>query len=102
MMAMQAGDKGLQLLKRVLTAVVLIPIVLVLILKAPISVLAVIAAAVALLAVHDFLKLSEFYGIQPQRWPVFIYVGLFFLLLAINPGSTPLLETGSFSHSAIF
>jgi phosphatidate cytidylyltransferase len=98
----QAEGSGLQLLKRVLTAVVLIPIVLVLILKAPISVLAVIAAVVALLAVHEFLKLSESYGIQPQRWPVFIYVGLFFLLLAINPGSTPLLETGSFSHSAIF
>jgi phosphatidate cytidylyltransferase len=92
----------LQLLKRVLTAVILIPIVLVLILKAPVSVLAVIAAVVALLAVHELLKLSESYGIKPLRWPTFIYVGLFFLLLAINPGDTPLLETGSFSHSAVF
>ncbi|HTF42723.1 MAG TPA: phosphatidate cytidylyltransferase, partial [Terriglobales bacterium] len=91
----------MQLLQRVLTAVVLIPIVLVLILKAPISLLAVIAAVVALLAVHELLRLSESYGIRPQRWPVFIYVGLFFLFLAINPGATPLLETGSFSHSAI-
>jgi phosphatidate cytidylyltransferase len=98
----QAEGSGLQLLQRVLTAVVLIPIVLVLILKAPISLLAGIAAVVALLAVHELLRLSESYGIQPQRWPVFIYVGLFFLFLAINPGATPLLETGSFSHSAIF
>jgi phosphatidate cytidylyltransferase len=102
MMATQAEVKGLQLLKRVLTAVVLIPIVLVLILKAPISVLAVISAVVALLAIHELLKLAELYGIKPQRWPVFIYVGLFFLFLAINPGATPLLETGSFAHSAVF
>jgi phosphatidate cytidylyltransferase len=102
MMATQAGDKGLQLLKRVLTAVVLIPIVLVLILKAPFFVLAVISAVVALLAIHELLKLAELYGIKPQRWPVFIYTGLFFLFLAINPGATPLLETGSFAHSAVF
>jgi phosphatidate cytidylyltransferase len=101
-MCTRAEAKSLHLLKRVLTAVVLIPIVLVLILKAPISVLAVTAAVVALLAVNELLRLSESYGIQPQRWPTFIYVGLFFLFLAINPGATPLLETGSFSHSAIF
>ena len=98
----QAGAKSLQLLKRVLTAVVLIPIVLALILKAPISVLAVTAAVVALLAADELLTLSASYGIKPQRWPVLIYIGLFFLFLAINPGTTPLLETGSFSHSSIF
>jgi phosphatidate cytidylyltransferase len=93
----------LHLLKRVLTAVVLIPIVLVLILKAPVPALAVVAGSVALLTVHELLKLSEAYGIQPQRWPTYLYVGLFFLLLAINPGnSTPLLATASFSHTAIF
>jgi phosphatidate cytidylyltransferase len=93
----------LHLLKRVLTAVVLIPIVLVLILKAPVPALAVVAGSVALLTVHELLKLSEAYGIQPLRWPTYLYVGLFFLLLAINPGnSTPLLATASFSHTAIF
>jgi phosphatidate cytidylyltransferase len=93
----------LHLLKRVLTAVVLIPIVLVLILKAPVPVLAVVAGSVALLTVHELLKLSEAYRIQPLRWPTYIFVGLFFLLLAINPGnSTPLLSTASFSHTAIF
>jgi phosphatidate cytidylyltransferase len=93
----------LHLLKRILTAVVLIPIVLVLILKAPVPALAVVAGSVALLTVHELLKLSEAYGIQPLRWPTYLYVGLFFLLLAINPGNnTPLLSTASFSHTAIF
>jgi phosphatidate cytidylyltransferase len=93
----------LHLLKRVLTAVVLIPIVLVLILKAPVAVLAFVAGFIALLTVHELLKLSEAYGIKPLRWPTYIYVGLFFLLLAINPGSdTPLLSTASFSHTALF
>jgi phosphatidate cytidylyltransferase len=93
----------LHLVKRILTAVVLIPIVLVLVLRAPVPVLAGVAALVALLTVHELLKLAEAYGIKPLRWPTYIYVGLFFLLLAINPGSdTPLLSTASFSHTAIF
>jgi phosphatidate cytidylyltransferase len=93
----------LHLLKRILTAVVLIPIVLVLILKAPVPALAVVAGSVALLTVHELLKLSEAYGIQPLRWPTYLYIGLFFFLLAINPGNnTPLLSTASFSHTAIF
>jgi phosphatidate cytidylyltransferase len=93
----------LQLLKRILTAVVLIPIVLALVLRAPVPVLALVAGVVALLAVRELLKLSEAYGIQPLRWPTYIYVGLFFLLLGFNPASpTPLLSTASFSHTALF
>src|SRR6202035_5751509 len=84
-------------------AVVLIPIVLALILKAPIPALAVVAGSVALLTVHELLKLSEAYRIEPLRWPTYIYVGLFFLLLAINPGNAkPLLSTAIFIYSAGF
>jgi CDP-diglyceride synthetase len=37
------------------------------------------------------------------RWPTYIFVGLFFLLLAINPGSDkPLLSTAIFIYSAGF
>ena len=93
----------MQLLKRILTAVVLIPIVLALVLRAPVPLLALVAGLVALLTVKELLQLSEAYGIQPLRWPTYIYVGLFFLLLGINPGSNaPLLSTASFSHTAIF
>jgi phosphatidate cytidylyltransferase len=93
----------LQLLKRILTAVVLIPVVLLLVLRAPIPVLALVAALVALLAVQELLKLSEAYGVRPFRWATYLFVGLFFVLLAINPGSgKPLLSTAIFVYSLGF
>jgi len=70
------------MLKRIATAVVLIPIVMLLVLRAPVPVLAVVAAAVALITVQEFLKLTESYGVQPLRLPTYIFVGLLFLLLA--------------------
>jgi phosphatidate cytidylyltransferase len=72
------------LLKRIATAVVLIPIVLLLVLRAPVPVLAVVAAAVALITVQEFLKLTESYGVLPLRLPTYLFVGLFFLLLAAS------------------
>jgi phosphatidate cytidylyltransferase len=93
----------LQLLKRILTAVVLIPIVLLLVLKAPMSVVALTTALVALLAVQELLKLSEAYKIRPLHWPTYIFVGLFFLFLAVNLGNdTPLPSTSVFAGSAVF
>jgi CDP-diglyceride synthetase len=87
----------LQLLKRILTAVLLIPVVLLLILRAPVPIVALVAALVALLTVQELLKLAEAYGIRPLRWPTYIFVGLFFLLLAVNPGNDkPLLSTAIF------
>jgi phosphatidate cytidylyltransferase len=85
------------LLKRIATAVVLIPIVLALILRAPVAVLALVAGAVALATIHEFLKLTESYGVQPMRLPTYIFSALFFLLLALNPGNDkPLLSTAIF------
>jgi phosphatidate cytidylyltransferase len=72
------------LLKRIATAVVLIPVVLLLILRAPVPVVAVVAAAVALIAAQEFLKLTESYGVQPLRLSTYIFVGLLFLLLAAS------------------
>ena len=91
------------LLKRIATAVVLIPIVLGLILRAPVPVLAFVAAGVALLTVQEFLKLTESYGVQPLRLPTYIFVGLFFLLLAVSAGGeTPQLWTIKFVLSLGF
>ena len=90
------------MLKRIATAVVLIPIVLVLILRAPVPVVAVFAGLVALVTIYEFLKLTESYGVQPMRWPTYLFTALFFLLLAINGlaistgGEAPLLSTGIF------
>ncbi len=91
------------MLKRIATAVVLIPIVLALILRAPVPVLAVFAAIVALLTIREFLKLTESYGVQPIRMPTYIFVGVFFLLLALNAGNEkPLLSTAIFVYSMGF
>ena len=85
------------MLKRIATAVVLIPIVMLLVLRAPVPVLAVVAAAVALVTVQEFLKLTESYGVQPLRLPTYIFVGLFFLLLAAGAaGETPQLSALKF------
>jgi phosphatidate cytidylyltransferase len=85
------------LLKRIATAVVLIPIVMLLVLRAPVPLLAVFAAAVALVTVQEFLKLTESYGVQPLRLPTYIFVGLLFLLLAAGaPGETPQLSALKF------
>ena len=85
------------MLKRIATAVVLIPVVLVLILRAPVPVLAAVAGIVALLTIHEFLKLTESYGVQPMGWPTYVFTGLFFVLLGISGESeAALLLTGKF------
>ena len=85
------------MLKRIATAVVLIPIVMLLVLRAPVPVLAVVAAVVALITVHEFLKLTECYGVQPMRLPTFIFVGFLFLVLSLAAAvETPQLYTLKF------
>ena len=72
---------------------------LVLILRAPVSVLAVIAGIIALLTIHEFLKLTESYGVQPLRILTYIFCSIFFLLLALNVGhEKPLLSTAVFVY----
>jgi phosphatidate cytidylyltransferase len=91
------------LIKRIATAVVLIPIVLLLVLRAPVAVVAVVTGAVALLTTHEFLKLVEAYGVQPLRKPAYGAVLLFFLLLVVNAGQgKPLLSTEIFGVAAAF
>jgi phosphatidate cytidylyltransferase len=85
------------LLKRIATAVVLIPIVLALILRAPVWVLAIVAAIVALLTIHEFLKLTESYGVRPMAWPTYAFTALFFVMLAVGAqGETALVSSGKF------
>jgi phosphatidate cytidylyltransferase len=85
------------LLKRIATALVLIPIVLLLVLRAPVPVVAAVAGLVALITVQEFLKLTESYEVQPLRLPTYIFVGLFFLLLAASEaGETPQLSVLKF------
>jgi phosphatidate cytidylyltransferase len=91
------------LIKRIGTAVVLIPIVLLLVLRAPVFLVAIVTGAVALVTLHEFLKLTEAYGVQPLRKPTYGFVALFFLLLVINVGQEkPLLSTDFFGIAAAF
>jgi len=83
------------LLKRIATAVVLIPIVLALILRAPVPVLAAVAGLVALLTIREFLKLTESYGAKPMPLPTYVLTALFFVALGLLSDS-PLLSTGKF------
>ncbi len=67
------------MIKRVATAVVLIPLVLLLVLKAPLYMLALVAGAVALLAIAEFLKLATHYAVQPLGPATYVFVALFFV-----------------------
>lgn len=91
------------MIKRIATAVVLIPIVLLLVLRAPVFLVAIVTGAVALATVHEFLKLTEAYGVQPLRKPTYGFVALFFSVLVINVGQEkPLLSTDFFGIAAAF
>jgi phosphatidate cytidylyltransferase len=91
------------LIKRIATAVVLIPIVLLLILRAPVAVVTVVTAIIALLTAQEFLKLTVSYGVEPLRKPVYGFVILFFLLLLLNIGKEkPFLSTETFGVMAAF
>jgi phosphatidate cytidylyltransferase len=85
------------MLKRIATALVLIPVVILLVLRAPVPVVAAVAGAVALVTVQEFLKLTESYDVQTLRLPTYTFVGLFFLLLAADSGGeTPQLSALKF------
>ena len=91
------------MIKRIATAVVLIPIVLLLVLRAPVPVVAAVTAVVALLTVQEFLKLTESYGVSPLDKPTYGVVVLFFVLLMFNAGQQkPLLSTDIFGVAAAF
>jgi phosphatidate cytidylyltransferase len=82
------------MIKRIATAVVLIPLVLLLVLKAPVYVLTIVAAAVALLAIDEFLKLTTHYAVQPMPLGTYTFVALFFMFVMVaSTNRTPLVDT---------
>ena len=77
------------MIQRVLTALVLIPLVLLLILRAPIWLLAIVAGVVALLAIREFLELVRRYGVEPFTTATYIVVGFIFAItvVVVGPGN---------------
>jgi phosphatidate cytidylyltransferase len=91
------------LLKRIATAVVLIPIVVVLVLHASVPLLALTTSLVALVTARELLQLTESYGVMPYYRATYVAVAAVFGLLAIDAGQQkPLLSTGIFLYSAGF
>ncbi len=69
-------------MNRVLTAVILIPIVLLIVLRAPLPVLAGVVAVVAVLGARELFGLAEHYGVQPIRLPAYAYIALILAFVA--------------------
>ena len=81
------------MIKRIATAVVLIPMVLLLVLKASLFVMAIVTAVVALLAISEFLQLVTHYAVQPSTLATYTFVALFFLYIVFaSTNHTPLVE----------
>jgi phosphatidate cytidylyltransferase len=82
------------MIKRIATAVVLIPLVLLLVLKAPLYVLAIVAGVVAILAIAEFLKLATHYAVQPLVPLTYAFVAIFFVFVILaSANRTPLVES---------
>lgn len=71
-------------MKRVLTAVVLIPLVLLAVFRAPLWLFALLVAAIIVLALHEYLGIAEAAGLKPFKWPAYILSVLPFILQWIS------------------
>lgn len=89
-------------MKRVATAIVLIPIVLLIILRAPLPVLAAVACVVVLIGTRELLDLSTHYGVQPFRLPTYIFVVLLFIAVSFQGVQKPLVATGMMMYAVGF
>lgn len=79
-------------MKRVLTAVVLIPLVLLVVFWAPIWVFSLVVGLLVVLSLHEYLGIVEHSGIEPVRWvayplAIFIVAHSFFVVAARYQGA---------------
>jgi phosphatidate cytidylyltransferase len=66
--------------KRVLTALILIPIVVIALFRAPLWLFALLVLLVAILAAREYFHLAESYGFQPFRWLSYLFIACIFLV----------------------
>jgi len=71
-------------MKRVLTAVVLVPLVLLVVFKAPMWLFALVIALIVVLALHEYLHICKAYGIQPMPWITYALSLLLILAVLVN------------------
>jgi len=67
-------------MKRILTAVVLIPLVLLAVFRAPLWLFLLILVVVALSAVSEYLGIADGYGLEPFRLLTYIYTAALFVV----------------------
>ncbi len=80
-------------MKRVLTAIVLIPIVLLLVLRAPVVILAAAVAAVAVITLREYVDLVRHYEVAPYCRVLYVLAVVAFVLLAVQTGAPYLIAT---------
>jgi len=80
-------------MKRVLTAIVLIPIVLLLVLRAPVVVVAAAVAVVSVLTLREYVELVRHYNVAPYCRVLYVLAVLAFGLLALQTGLQYLIAT---------
>jgi phosphatidate cytidylyltransferase len=69
---------------RVLTAVVLIPLVLLAVFRAPLWLFALLVAGIIVLALHEYLAIAESAGIKPFKWLAYVMSLMPFVLLWVR------------------
>jgi len=65
-------------IKRVATAVVLIPIVLLVVFRGPLWLFAAVVGLIALITTREYLGLAEAYGIKPNRVLTYLFTAILF------------------------
>lgn len=82
-------------MKRVLTAIVLIPLVLLAVFRAPAWLFAGLVGIVAVMAAREFVDMVKHYNVSPFRMPTFVGVALMFLALIARSmeAQTPTIAT---------
>jgi phosphatidate cytidylyltransferase len=89
-------------MKRVLTAVVLIPFVLLAVLRAPAPLFAFIVAVIALLTASEFLQISTHYQLQPFPRTTYVLIVLLFIGVALQSSKTPLVSAAAMMYAIGF
>jgi phosphatidate cytidylyltransferase len=88
-------------MKRVLTAVVLIPVVLLVVFWAPIWLFSLVVGLLVILSLHEYLGIMEHSGIEPVRWIAYLFAAVIvvrnFVVVAARYDALPDVPTFSWA-----
>lgn len=92
-------------MKRVLTAVILIPLVVLALFRAPLWLFTLLVMGVALLAAKEYFDIAEKTGFRPLRGWGYLFLGLLFIVVGVamantSVGSRPVYQPSSWTWTA--